>query len=149
MLGAYYNQWRSVAIKNEFVSGVIASIAIQPLPKRIAQIARDKGGDLVDLDPDVDRLILEFDYSYWLETDDATIDQANQELYGGVKTLVDGFAAEGVIADAYRPLFMNDGYFREDYFGRLKNTSRSLAANGQQRIDPHGFTKTRTSGFRI
>lgn len=148
VLGAYYDHWRSIAVKNENVAGVIASIAFQPLPKVLAQTARDNGGDLIDLDP-VDRLIMEFDFSYWSEDDDSTIDQANQELYGGMKTLVDGFVAGGVIEDAYRPLFMNDGYFREDYFGRLRDESRSLAASTQQRVDSNGFMRTRTGGFKL
>lgn len=149
VLGAYYDHWRSVAVENQFVPGVVASLAIQPMPKGIAKVARDRGGDLLDLDPGADLLIFEYDFSYWSQNDDAKIDEANKALYGGMRALIDGFVTEGLIEDVYQPLFMNDGYFRQDYFGRLRETSRSLAVNVQQRVDPNGFFRTRTGGFKI
>ncbi|KAF6787582.1 FAD binding domain-containing protein [Colletotrichum sojae] len=127
VMRAYYDHWYNTSSARAGVAGVIASMALQPLPKSMSKIARDKGGDLLDLDDSVDRIVFEFNYSYLLRLDDARIDAAMIELYGGMKTRVDGFVKDGTLSDAYRPLFMNDGYFRQDYWGRLRPEKRIFA----------------------
>jgi hypothetical protein len=42
---------------------------------------------------------------------------------------------------------MNDGYYRQDYFGRLK--TKGFAKQLQQKYDPEGFFVTRTGGFKM
>jgi hypothetical protein len=42
---------------------------------------------------------------------------------------------------------MNDCYFRQDYWGRLKAESRDLARNAQAQADPAGIMKTLSQGF--
>ena len=147
VMGAYYEHWRNTTESVIGVSGLIGSVAFQPMPKLIARKAREMGGDMLDLDEDVDRIIMEFDYSYLLALDDATIDDANQRLYGGMRDLVTGFIDSGKLADAYLPLFMNDGYFRQDYFGRLRTADMARTVRNQ--YDPEGFFAARTGGFKM
>lgn len=59
ILRAYYDHWYDTAASAKDVFGIIASLAFQPLPKSLAAVARSKGGDLLDLDDDVDRIVFE------------------------------------------------------------------------------------------
>lgn len=59
MMRAYYDHWHNTAASASDVLGLVASLALQPLPKTLAAAARNKGGDLLDLDDDVDRIIFE------------------------------------------------------------------------------------------
>ncbi|KAH8199960.1 hypothetical protein TruAng_005899 [Truncatella angustata] len=150
VLGAYYDTWVNVSNTAALVPGVIASIAFQPMPKRIAQIARQRGGDLLDLDDDVDRIVLELDYSFLFNSDYPKIDQTMQDTYNGLKAARERFQGQGKLdADAYLPLFMNDGFYRQDYFGRLREEKKELAASVRDELDPDGLWKKRTGGFKI
>ncbi|KAE9582718.1 putative FAD-linked oxidoreductase [Colletotrichum fructicola] len=149
VMRSYYDHWYNTSSAKAGVFGMIASIAFQPIPKSLPRIARENGGDLLDLDDDVDRIIFEFDYSYVSQLDDATIDKTMVDLYSGMKTRVDGFIADGTLPDIYRPLFMNDGYFRQDYWGRLKPEKRELAQKVRAEVDPTGMFQQRTGGFRL
>lgn len=52
-------------------------------------MARQNGGDLLDFDDDIDRLIFELDYSYVFEDlDSDTVDGAMVEAYSGLGSLV-------------------------------------------------------------
>jgi hypothetical protein len=102
---------------------------------------------MIDLDDSVDRLILEFDYSWTLPTDADRMDRATQELYGGMRELITKFTGTGQLPHAYLPLFMNDGYFRQDYFGRLRTADFAREVRG--RYDPMLFFTTRTGGFKM
>ena len=43
---------------------------------------------------------------------------------------------------------MNDAYFREDYWGRLRTAEKARVV--RHAVDPEGFFQTRTSGgFRL
>lgn len=53
---------------------------------------------------------------------------------------------QGLLPDVYRPLFMNDAYFRQDYWGRIKRESKQYALETRLRYDPDGFFQERTSG---
>lgn len=147
VLGAIYDNWRNTTESVIGVSGIIGSIAFQPIPKMIARKAREMGGDLIDLDDEVDRLIVEFDFSYWLSTDDATIDAATQQLYTGTRDVVTTYTERGQLPEAYLPLFANDGYFRQDYWGRIRTAD--FARSVRDAYDPEGLFAQRTGGFKF
>jgi hypothetical protein len=147
VLGAYYDHWRNTTQSVIATAGLIGSIAWQPIPKRLARKAKEMGGDLIDLDDEVDRIILEFNYSYFFPTADERIDEATQRLYKGTGELSRKFTEEGKVPEAYLPLFANDGYFRQDYFGRLRTAD--YARSVRDRYDPEGFFATRTGGFKM
>ncbi|ETS82290.1 hypothetical protein PFICI_07292 [Pestalotiopsis fici W106-1] len=150
VLGAYYDTWVNVSNSAALVPGLIASIAFQPLPKRIAQIARANGGDMLDFDDDVDRIIMELDYSFLFNDQYPTIDQTMQDTYNGLKADVEQFQAAGKLeSDVYLPLFMNDGFYRQDYFGRLRSEKQDLAKSVRAQLDPEGLWRDRTGGFKI
>lgn len=71
ILQAYYDHWHTTAAAAQDVFGLVASLAFQPLPKSLAAIAKSKGGDLLDVDDDVDRIVFElgqyihFHYPFW------------------------------------------------------------------------------------
>ncbi|KAK3938964.1 FAD binding domain-containing protein [Diplogelasinospora grovesii] len=149
VLESIHSHWRNVSESVLLVPGVISSIAYQPFPRRFARLARSMGGDLYDFDDDVDRIILEFDYSFTLPSDFSTIDQAVQDTYGGFRDRVVAYTRQGVLPSAYLPLFQNDGYFRQDYFGRLRADRGQLAARVRDSVDPNGLWTDRTGGFKI
>lgn len=70
ILQAYYDHWHTTAAAAQDVFGLVASLAFQPLPKSLATIAKSKGGDLLNVDDDVDRIVFElgqyihFPYSF-------------------------------------------------------------------------------------
>lgn len=132
------------------VAGLIGSIAFQPMPRLIPAIARSKGGDLLDMDSDVDRIIIEMDYSWLLPTDSDRMDLTTQQLYGGMGTIIGGFVDDGTLPQSYRPLFMNDAYFREDYWGRIRASSTSFAAEVAENVDPDGwFRAMQPGGWKV
>lgn len=104
--------------------------------------------DLIDLAPDQDYIIFELDFSYAFPIDDAKIDDALQRTYTGLDNIARRLIREGKLPDVYRPLFMNDAYHRQDYWGRLRTTKQALQT--RLRYDPDGFFQHRTSGgFRL
>ncbi|KAF1973021.1 FAD-binding domain-containing protein [Bimuria novae-zelandiae CBS 107.79] len=128
-------------------AGLIRSIASQPIPKRLARKAKEMGGDLLDLDDDIDRIILEFDSS-WLSTlDNKRMNAATQKLYIGSKNLVDQYQGQGKLTEAYLPLFANDAYYRQNYFGRLRTAD--FARRVRDEYDPTGFFASRTGGWKM
>ncbi|KAI3528808.1 FAD binding domain-containing protein [Colletotrichum filicis] len=149
VMRSYYDHWYNTSAVKSGVAGIIASMAFQPIPKSLARVSRERGGDLLDLDDGFDRIIFEFDYSYLFQLDDAAVDDTMVKLYTGMKSRVDGFVQDGTLPDAYRPLFMNDGYFRQDYWGRLKPEKRELAERVRASVDPEGLFHNRTGGFKL
>lgn len=146
-LGKIYDNWRNTTESVIDAVGLVGSIAFQPIPKRIARKAKEAGGDMIDLDDDIDRMILEFDLS-WLSTlDNSRMDTATQKFYSGSKTLVEQFQAEGKLPQGYLPLFANDAYHRQDYFGRLRTAD--FARSVREAVDPSGFFATRTGGWKM
>ena len=148
VMGAFHSHWRSVASSVQTVPGVVANVAYQPFSKRMARIARANGGDVMDIDDDVDRIILELNYSFWFKLDREQIDQAMVSTYEGFRNLVEQFQGSGKLPEAYLPLFMNDGYYRQDIFGRLHPAKRELAKEVAASVDPQGMWKERTGGFK-
>lgn len=150
VMGKIFDHWVNVSNQAALVPGLIASVAFQPLPKRLAQVAAAKGGDLIDVDADIDRIVLELDYSFWSNLSYPTIDQTMRDTYTGFQTIVEDYQDSGVLPkDVYLPLFQNDCFYPQDYFGRLKPENLALARRVQAEVDPTGFWTTRTSGFKI
>lgn len=71
------------------------------------------------------------------------------DTYSGLKSLVDGYIADGSLPDAYRPLFMNDCYFRQDYWGRVRPEKRQLAETARAAADPAGIMQILSQGFHL
>ena len=149
-----FDHWVNVSNSVAEVPGLVASVAFQPYPAALARRAKEIDaqlggtGDLIAFDDSVDRIIFEFDFSYWpgIKANDRKIDDATVRLYSGMKDIVDSAVGAGLIPDGYRPLFMNDGYFRQDYWGRLNPESRALAESVRDQVDPNKFWVERTAG---
>ncbi|KAJ5109633.1 hypothetical protein N7532_002278 [Penicillium argentinense] len=146
VLQEYYDHWYNVTKDVLSVTGVLGSIAFQPVPKTFSQKAKDRGGDLLNVPTDQNYIFIELDFSYALSVDDDKIDQANQKLYQGMGNLVQKNIDQGRLPDVYRPLFMNDAYYRQDYWGRIDPASKKEALQTRLRYDPDGFFQKRTSG---
>ncbi|KAL8347572.1 hypothetical protein RB601_003031 [Gaeumannomyces tritici] len=141
--------WRAASKTVLTVPGLIASTAYQPIPRSMAALARSKGGDLLDLDDDADRIVLEYNYSFLSESDRSAVDVAMQATYNGVRERTQALVANGTLPDVYLPLFANDGYYRQDVFGRLRPESQALARKVRDEVDPEGLFQERTAGFKI
>lgn len=140
--------WRNVSGTTQLQPGIVASIAYQPFQRRIAEMARRGGGDLIDADPDMDRLIIEINYSFVLQSEYDHMADTVEATYTGVKSLVTEWQGAGRLPTGYLPIFMNYAFYRQNYFGRLKPESRALAARVSAEVDPDGFFRDRTGGFR-
>ena len=148
IMDALHGHWRNMTDTTQLVPGIVSSIAFQPFPKRIAQAALDRGGDLIDVDPDVDRLIIEMNYAFSLQSDYEKLDGIMQETYGGLRERVLGYVQEARLPDVYCPLFMNYAYYRQDYWGRLKPENAEFAHAVAEQVDPAGFFRNRTGGWK-
>ncbi|OTB00855.1 hypothetical protein M426DRAFT_323970 [Hypoxylon sp. CI-4A] len=150
IMQSIFDHWVNVSDTAKFVPGLIASIAFQPMPKEIATIAKSKGGDMLDLDDDINRIVVELDYSFYFKSDFDQIDITMRSTYEGISSLVKGYQESSALpSDVYLPLFMNDGFYPQDYFGRLRPEKLALAQKVQAEVDPEGFWKERTGGFKI
>lgn len=150
VLGTYFDTWVNASNEAAFVPGLVASIAFQPMPRVIPEIARQKGGDLLDLDDDVNRIMIELDYSFLVNADYPQVDQTMQDTYNSLRAARQRFEEQGkVTAGIYLPLFMNDCFYRQDYFGRLRPEKRELAMRMRDELDPSGLWRDRTGGFKV
>ncbi|KAI1178818.1 hypothetical protein F4777DRAFT_63078 [Nemania sp. FL0916] len=140
--------WRNVSGTTLLEPGIIASIAYQPFPRSIARQARVRAPDLIDADDEADRLILELNYSFIPQTDYAKMANTLNETYSGVRQRVLAWQDQGILPDAYCPLFMNYGFYEEDYWGRIRPESRAFAQQVAERYDPEGFFRDRTGGWK-
>ncbi|KAL2258814.1 hypothetical protein VTK26DRAFT_7730 [Humicola hyalothermophila] len=155
LLDGIHAHWRNVTGEGTtlLVPGLVASIAYQPFPRRIAQRAREGAGeggmgDLIDVEPDADRLIVELNYAFLLPGDYGEMDAKMVETYGGIRERVVRWQQEGKLEDVFCPVFMNYGFYRQDYFGRLKPEMRALAKRVAEEVDPEGVFRTRTGGWK-
>ncbi|KAF2651529.1 FAD-binding domain-containing protein [Lophiostoma macrostomum CBS 122681] len=148
VMDGLHAHWRNVSDTVLAVPGIVASIAWQPFPKAIARQAKANGPDLIDADDSVDRIIIEMNYSFLPVTPYDTMADVAEATYSGVRNRVVAWQADGTLPDAYLPLFMNYGFYRQDYWGRLRPESRALAKRVQQEVDPQGLFRTRTGGWR-
>lgn len=143
-----HTHWRTTTATTLLVPGIVASIAYQPFPKAIAEKAQAAGDDLIDAEPDVDKLIIEINYSFLPGPFDAMADTM-EATYTGYRNRVLDFQADGKLPDnVYLPLFANYAFFRQDYFGRLKPANRALAASVSATYDPDGLFRDRTGGWK-
>jgi hypothetical protein len=149
VMRSYYDHYYDVVTAHKIIPGLTATIALQPIPKRLAQKAQCLGGDLLDLDDSVDRILMEFDFSYTSPDNDIVMDKAVRNLFSGIRDRVTGFVTDGTLPDAYVPLFMNDANYQQDYFGRLRPKTKQYAKVVRDEYDPYGFFKDRTGGFKL
>ncbi|KAF1911693.1 hypothetical protein BDU57DRAFT_506268 [Ampelomyces quisqualis] len=143
-----HNHWRNISSTTLLVPGIVASIAWQPFPKRIAAKARALSPDLIDVDPSVDRFIVEMNYAFLPQGLYEEMADTMEATYTGVRQRVLNWQDEGKLPQAYLPLFMNYGFYRQDYFGRLRPESRALAKRVSGEVDPKGFFRDRTGGWK-
>jgi hypothetical protein len=140
--------WRNVSDTTSLVPGIVASIAWQPFQKRIAQQAQARGPDLIGADDSIDRIIIETIYAFLPLTEYDAMAGTLEATYSGVRNRVVEWQADGTMPQGYLPLFANHGFFRQDYWGRLRPESRALAKRAADDVDPYGLFRTRTGGFR-
>lgn len=143
-----HKHWRNVTETTLLEPGIVASIAWQPFPKAIAREARKRSPDLIDADESVHQIIIEMNYAFTLQSSYDRMADTMEATYGGVRTRVQGWQEDGTLPKSYNPIFMNYGFFRQDYFGRLKPENRALAKRVQAEVDPDGLFRTRTGGWR-
>ncbi|EIT77360.1 hypothetical protein AO1008_08860 [Aspergillus oryzae 100-8] len=148
VMQTYYDHWFNITNTVLGVPNMIGSIAFQPMPRTIAQKAQARGGDLINFPTDQDYLVIELDFSYGLSASDEKIDAANKNLFNGFDRIISNYIDEGVLPDVYRPLFMNDANYAQDYWARLGSTEQ--AREVRKKYDPELFFQKRTSGgFRL
>ncbi|KAF2866830.1 hypothetical protein BDV95DRAFT_598711 [Massariosphaeria phaeospora] len=143
-----HSHWRNISSTTLGVPGIVASIAWQPFPRKIAQEARARSPDLIDADDSVDRIIIEMNYSFIPQSEYERMADTVEATYSGVRNRVLEWQASGKLPEAYLPVFMNYGFYRQDYFGRLRPENRALARSVANSVDPQGFFRTRTGGWR-
>ncbi|PYH94157.1 FAD dependent oxidoreductase [Aspergillus ellipticus CBS 707.79] len=144
VMQTYFDHWYNVTKTVLDVPDMIGSIAFQPMPKAITSKAKARGGDLIDFPTDQDYIVFELDFSYGPSSSDDKIDAATKNLFNGFNNIISNYVDEGVLPDVYRPLFMNDANYAQDYWGRLRTTDQ--ARETRRRYDPEGFFQKRTSG---
>ncbi|KAF2691015.1 FAD-binding domain-containing protein [Lentithecium fluviatile CBS 122367] len=143
-----HNHWRNITATTLLEPGIVASIAWQPFPKAIAREARARSPDLIDVDDDVDRIIIEMNYAFATLPNYEKMADTMEATYTGVRERVQAWQADGTLPEAYLPVFMNYGFYRQDYWGRLKPESRALAKSVSDQVDPNGLFETRTGGWK-
>ncbi|KAH8923996.1 FAD binding domain-containing protein [Atractiella rhizophila] len=132
------------------VPGLLASMAVQPMPPNIVNKAIDRGGDLLAFDRDTWHFVIEFDFSYLFSSDDGVIDAGLKNISTTIQRRVLEEQASGNLPNTYSPLFMNDAHYDQDYWGRLKDASRALARAAKSKFDPNNFfAPPRVTNFYI
>lgn len=150
LLDGIHAHWRNMTGGGTLlVPGLVASIAYQPFPKGIAQKARENGGkDLIDVEGDADRVIIEMNYAFLAPGDYERMSGKMEDTYGGIRERVVEWVKGGKLKDVFLPVFMNYGFYRQDYWGRLKPENRALAKSVAEGVDPEGLFRTRTGGWK-
>ncbi|KAL5116777.1 hypothetical protein ACEQ8H_005389 [Pleosporales sp. CAS-2024a] len=143
-----HNHWRNISDTTLLVPGIVASIAWQPFQKRIAQKARELSPDLIEADDLVHRIIIEMNYAFVPQSLYENMADTMTVTYQGVRSRVLAWQDQGILPEAYLPLFMNYGFYRQDYFGRLKPENRALARRVSEEVDPVAFFRDRTGGWK-
>jgi len=94
-------------------------------------------------------MILELNYSFFLPSDYEKMDRTLQETYTGIRQRVLGWQGDGTLqSGVYLPIFMNYGFYREDYFSRLRPENAALARSVAMQVDPNGLFRGRTGGWK-
>ncbi|KAL4943461.1 hypothetical protein BDV06DRAFT_234678 [Aspergillus oleicola] len=150
VLQTYYDHWLNTTNEVLDVLGLVGSFALQPMPRTITSKAKAMGGDLLDFPVDQDYIVIELDYSWSLSAGDNRMDAQLKNLYRGLDNRISEFVEKGTLPDVYRPLFMNDAHYSQDYWGRISGVSREKARMTRERYDPEMFLQERSSGgFRL
>ncbi|KXJ87723.1 hypothetical protein Micbo1qcDRAFT_215589 [Microdochium bolleyi] len=151
VMRSVYDLWVNVSNKVKLVPGLVASIAFQPLPRVLTRKTRASAGgrDMLDLDDSIDRIVVELDYSFLSNSDYPKIDPVMRETYDGIKKVGNDAVAAGLAEDGYLPLFQNDCFYPQDYYGRLRPERKALAQKVRAELDPQGLWRDRTAGFKI
>ncbi|KAK2806462.1 hypothetical protein FQN50_005880 [Emmonsiellopsis sp. PD_5] len=149
VLEGYNAHFERVVSDNKAISGLVATMALQPIPKRLAKHAKESGGDLLDLDEDADRIIMELNFSYNFPSDVPKMEAGLAEITNSMREDVLKYVKEGVLPDVHVPLFMNDAHYSQDYWGRLKPEKREYAKKVREVYDPEGLWRERTAGFKL
>ncbi|KAL4791341.1 hypothetical protein BDV19DRAFT_401447 [Aspergillus venezuelensis] len=150
VLQTYYDHWLNTTNEILDVLGVIGSLALQPMPRTITSKAKALGGDLLDFPTDQDYIIFELDYSWSVSASDNRVDTQMKNLYRGMDNHISEFVDQGVLPDVYRPLFMNDAHYSQDYWGRISAGTREHARRTREAYDPGMWLQERSSGgFRL
>ncbi|KAL2760353.1 hypothetical protein ACRALDRAFT_1067077 [Sodiomyces alcalophilus JCM 7366] len=149
VLDSIHEHWRAVRADVMFVPGMTSNIAYQPFPKGLARRAREKGGDLLDFDDSVDRIILQVSLSHTFDTSTSRMQDAVRRGFVGMRERVLEATQQGRLPEAYLPLFMNDAFYDQDYAGRLRPEMAELAARVREDVDPRGMFRDRTGGFNL
>ena len=148
MLPEVHSHWRNTTKTVDHLAGFIGSIAYQPLPRSVARIAQENGGDLMDFDDGADLIVIELNYSFWGQGDYETGSEGLRRTYGGIRERVVRWQEEGQLEDTYVPLFSNDAFHEQDYYGRLRPENAALARSLVEELDPEGLFSDRTGGWK-
>ncbi|KAK8052913.1 hypothetical protein PG996_012214 [Apiospora saccharicola] len=148
MMDEIHAHWRNLSGTTQLELGIVASVAYQPFPRAIARAARQRSPDLIDADEDVDKIIMEINYSFVPQASYGAMADTVEATYTGVDRIVGEWQDRGRLPKTFLPAFMNYGFYRQDYFGRLKPEMARLAAEVAAGVDPTGFFRDRTGGFR-
>ncbi|KKA30937.1 hypothetical protein TD95_004330 [Thielaviopsis punctulata] len=148
VLAGVQQAWRTPAQSVQDVVGAVANIAYQPIPRMLAEKAQELKGDMLNLPADVDRIMLDINYGHLLPVQYDRIEMALMQSYENVNKAVANFTAQGKLKDVFKPLFMDDGFYKQDIFGRYAPEKRQLAQKVAAEVDPTGLFKTRTGGFK-
>ncbi|CAI6256278.1 unnamed protein product [Periconia digitata] len=143
-----HKHWRDVSDTTLLELGIVASIAWQPFPKAIAREARKRSPDLIDAEDDYDKIIIEMNYAFVSPLSYNKMADTMETTYSGVRDRVVAWQQDNTLPETYLPVFMNYGFFRQDYFGRLKPESRALAKAVSQEVDPNGLFQKQTGGWK-
>lgn len=134
---------------NKLIPGLRAAIALQLIPKRLAQKAQADGRDLIALGDSVDRILMEFNYPFTSTLSDNQMDGAIKTLFSGMRDRVLAFITSGMPTNAHLRLFMNDANHQQDYWGRLRQKTSTYARGVRDAYDPNGLFGDKTGGFKL
>ncbi|EAT86611.1 hypothetical protein HBH56_154860 [Parastagonospora nodorum] len=146
---SYIETWLSEVRAIKHIPNFWSLMPTQPIPKLLSRKAREEGGDLLDLDDDVDRVILAVVMTYPSSTVDQQTDAAMKSIISKIEDSVANFTANGLLPETHLPVFMNDQYYSQDYFGSLKPNMRQLAQRVQKEVDSDGFFAKNTGGPKV
>jgi hypothetical protein len=145
-----YDYWKttSSAVTNKLF-GSISSIAFQPIPKMISEMTQKYGGNIMDLGSDGHRIIMEYNYSWLngLAENELIVDATVKKLVGGTRQMVQKYIQQKKVPDIGTPLFANDAYHSQDYWGRFKE--RDFVKKVKDSVDPNGFFTARTVNWAL
>lgn len=145
-------KWRSIVTPFltvlPLVNGIQFSVDFQPLPAIIGTHSAAKGGNAMGLTAsDPDRIIVIFEGSWSLPTDDAKAYSFAKQITDWLEQQVPLWIAEaGMDPDVYLPYFINDAMSDQQVMQSYQNYDKFKAL--QKQIDPNGLFSTRAGGFK-